>query len=312
MPSLSLAELPQVQALQMFSRRLLRAQRVVVAVTDSHLICSWMNRDQWFWRSGSLPPDCCREGVPLQPDVIGDLLGELLQDCDLPGAQVELLLPLQVCRWRLFEVGSEGSVQSVETARVFLAGLDDSLEPGNLDVSTQQVGDDILVIGVVRHVLQAWIDVVAAADVPLRRVEWSLMSALRAVQRSIPDDWVGDLAWLIQSSGQPGSRLLLLRNGIPEVDQSVPASADATALFSNTMQAWRSLTGQQSLPIGWLVSVANKTLIDPSAWMNDVPADRELALKVNWTSSPLVPEQESASLEPFVHLAFAGLCEEQS
>ena len=293
-------------------RRLLRAQRVMVAVTDSHLICSWMNRDQWFWRSGSLPPDCCRDGVPLQPDVIGDFLGELLLDCELPGAHIELLLPLQACRWRLFEAGSQDPVQSVETARAFLAGLNDSLEPGNLDVCTQQLGDDRLVIGVVRSVLQAWIDVVEAADVPLRRVDWSLMSALRAVQRSIPDEWVGDLAWLIQSQGQPGCRLLLLRDGIPEVDQSVRSRDEAIAQFAPTVQAWRSFSGQQALPLGWFVSVADQTLFDSAQDMNDVSADRHLTLKSGWTASPLLPEQEPDCLDPFIHLAFAGLCEGQS
>ena len=271
-----------------------------------------MNQDQWFWRSGSLPPDCCRDGVPLQQDVIGDFLGELLQDCDLPGAQIELLLPLQACRWRLFEAGSRDAVQSVETARAFLAGLDDSLEPGNLDVSMQQVGDDTLVVGVVGSVLQAWIDVVAAADVPLRRVEWSLISALRAVQRSIPDDWIGDLAWLIQSSGQPGCRLVLLREGIPEVDQSLRTSENAAALFTGTTQAWRALSGQQPLPLGWLVSADDNQLFDPARWMDEDSADRQLVLKNNWSASPLVPEQESGNMDPFLHLAFAGLCDGQS
>ena len=312
MPPLSLGELPQVQALQMSWKRLLRAQRVLVAVTDSHLFCSWMNQDQWLWRSGSLPPDCCLDGVPLQQDVIGDFLGELLQDCDLPGAQVELLLPLQACLWRLFEAGSMDGVQSVETARSFLAGLHDSLEPGNFDVSMQQVGDDTLAVGVVGSVLQAWINVVAAADVPLRRVEWSLISALRAVQRSIPDDWIGDLAWLIQSSGQPGCRLLLLRNGTPEVDQSVRSNDDAVELFKTTVQAWRALSGQQPLPLGWLATVADEASIDPARLMNEAAADHQLLLENSWTASPLMPEQESGGLDPFIRLAFAGLCVGQS
>ena len=312
MAPLSFGDIPQLQELRFAWQRCVCAQRVVLAVTDSHLICSWMSRDQWFWRSGSLPPDCCREGVPLQPAIIGDFLGEFLQDCDLPGAQIELLLPLQACRWRLFETGSQDPIQIVETARAFLAGLNDSLEPGNLDVSTQSLGDDTLVIGVVRSVLQAWIEVVASADVPLRRVEWSLVSALRAVQRFIPEDFSGDLAWLIQSSGQPGCRLVLLRDGLPEVDQSVRTNDDAAAIFTGTTQAWRSLHGPQPLPLGWLVSAADQKLSDPARWMNEVSVDRQLILKNTWTPSPLVPEQEPIKMDPFLHLAFAGLCDEQS
>ncbi len=271
-----------------------------------------MTCDEWFWRSGSLPPDCCREGVPLQPEVIGDFLGELLQDCDLPGAQIELVLPLQSCRWRLFEAGLNDSIQSVESARAYLAGLDDSLDPGNLYVSTLGLGDDTLVIGVVRSVLQAWIDVVEAADVPLRRVEWSLSSALGALQRSMPDDWFGDLAWMIQSSGQPGCRLLLLRDGIPEVDQSIRSNDDAVELFKTTVQAWRKLKSQKNLPFGWLATVAEEKVVDPARLMNETAADRHLVLDNSWTASPLMPEQESGGLDPFIRLAFAGLCVGQS
>ena len=271
-----------------------------------------MSCDEWFWRSGSLPPDCCREGVPLQPEVIGDFLGELLQDCDLPGAQIELVLPLQSCRWRLFETGLNDSICSVEATRAYLAGMDDSLDPGNLYVTKVDVGGDTLVIGVVRSVLQAWIAVVEAADVPLRRVEWSLSSALRALQLSTPDDWFGDLAWMIQSSGQPGCRLLLLRDGTPEVDQSVRSNDDAMELFKTTVQAWRKLNSQKKLPLGWLATVAEETSIDPARLMKETAADHQLLLENSWTASPLMPEQESGGLDPFTRLAFAGLCVGQS
>ena len=78
------------------------------------------------------------------------------------------------------------------------------------------------------------------------------------------------------------------------------------------MQAWRSFSGQQALPLGWFVSVADQTLFDSAQDMNDVSADRQLTLKSGWTASPLVPEQEPDCLDPFIHLAFAGLCEGQS
>jgi len=309
---LSLVEFPQVQALKVSWQRLLKAQRVLVAVTDQSLICCWMRAGQWVWRSGVLPPDSCRDGVPLLPELIGDFLGELLLDCDLPGAQIELLLPHPACRWRLFEAGSSEPDQCLAAARTSLAGLQQSVEPDDLDLSFQQVGDDLLVVGVPKPVLQGWIDVADMADVPLRRVEWSVSTALRALQRSLPDPWVEDLAWVIQASGQSGCRLVLVRDGVPEVDRLVRTPDGLSDVISTTARAWRRLDAQASRPLAWLTCVADDSLFDPKPWLDTAKSDRLLELPMGWVATPAIPEQETGPLDPFIHLAFAGLNEVQS
>ena len=309
---MSLVEFPQVQALKVSWQRLLKAQRVLVAVTDQSLICCWMRAGQWVWRSGVLPPDCCRDGVPLLPELIGDFLGELLLDCDLPGAQIELLLPHSACCWRLFEAGSSEPDQGLAAARSYLAGLQESVEPDDLDVSFQQVGDDWLVVGVPKPVLQAWIDVADMADVPLRRVEWSVLTALRTLQRSLAGDWADDLAWVIQASGQQGCRLVLVRDGVPEVDRLVRTTDGLSDVISTTASAWRRLDAQTSRPLAWLTCVADDSLFDVKPWLDAGICDRLLELPMGWVATPAIPEQETGSLDPFIHLAFAGLNEVQS
>ena len=307
-----MGEFPQVQALKVAWIRLLSAQRVLVAVTDQSLICCWMRGGHWVWRSGVLPPDCCRDGVPLQPELIGDFLGELLLDCGLPGAQIELLLPHPACRWRFFEAGSSEPDQCLAEARSCLAGLQESVDPSELDVSFQHVGDDLLVVGVPKPVLQAWIDVADMADVPLRRVEWSVLSALRVLQRSQAGDRVEDLAWVIQASGQSGCRLVLVRDGVPEVDRFVLTTDGVSDVLRTTASAWRRLDDQTSRPLAWLNCVADDSLFDPKPWLDAAMSDRLLDLPVGWSPTPAIPEQETCPLDRFIHLAFAGLNEVQS
>ena len=69
---------------------------------------------------------------------------------------------------------------------------------------------------------------------------------------------------------------------------------------------------QKNLPLGWLATVAEETSIDPARLMKETAADHQLLLENSWTASPLMPEQESGGLDPFIRLAFAGLCVGQS
>ena len=68
-----------------------------------------------MWRSGRLPADSIRDGLPFQRDAMADLLAELLFDCDVIGAQLELVLPLQGSHWRVLEgVAPEPPMDSAE------------------------------------------------------------------------------------------------------------------------------------------------------------------------------------------------------
>ena len=94
MPLPSLAEIPQLQALQSQVRRLWAAQTVVVLPSERGLWIAWPSNEEWQVAAGSWPEGCCRDGMPMQREAMAELLADLLLDHDLIDAQVELLLPL--------------------------------------------------------------------------------------------------------------------------------------------------------------------------------------------------------------------------
>ncbi len=90
-------------------------------------------------------------------------------------------------------------------------------------------------LGVKRVHLQAWIDVIEQADLVLRRVDWCLSSALRGLLQ-LTQHWSGDLAWLIQDG--PSCRLVLLRGGVPELDQVMTTAAAEVDGCQREIRAW--------------------------------------------------------------------------
>ena len=126
MPLPSLAEIPQLQALQSQVRRLWAAQTVVVLALDRGLWIAWPSDQGWQVAAGSWPEGCCRDGMPLQREAMAELLADLLLDNDLMDAQVELLLPLAGVHWRVLD-GIE--LGQFEQAKPALADLPWPLQP---------------------------------------------------------------------------------------------------------------------------------------------------------------------------------------
>jgi hypothetical protein len=113
-----------------------------------------------------------------------------------------------------------------------------------------------LALGVKRVHLQAWIDVIEQADLVLRRVDWCLSSALRGLLQ-LTQHWSGDLAWLIQDG--PSCRLVLLRGGVPELDQVMTTAAAEVDGCQREIRAWLTAWQQRSpssAALGWWFSVA--------------------------------------------------------
>ena len=113
-----------------------------------------------------------------------------------------------------------------------------------------------LALGVKRVHLQAWIDVIEQADLVLRRVDWCLSSALRGLLQ-LTQHWSGDLAWLIQDG--PSCRLVLLRSGVPELDQVMTTAAAEVDGCQREIRAWLAAWQQRSessVALGWWFSVA--------------------------------------------------------
>ena len=262
MPLPSLAEIPQLQALHSQIRRLWAAQTVVVLASDRGLWIVWRSDDGWQVASGFWPEGCCRDGMPLQREAMAELLADLLLDHDLIDAQVELLLPMAGVHWRVLD-GIEPD--QFEQAKLALADLPWPLQAQESYTALTSLGTAegsvtsssvTVALGVKRVHLQAWIDVIEQADLVLRRVDWCLSSALRGLLQ-LTQHWSGDLAWLIQDG--PSCRLLLLRGGVPELDQVMTTAAAEVDGCQREIRAWLAAWQQRSessVALGWWFSVA--------------------------------------------------------
>ncbi len=89
--------------MEALSRALTRRQLVAVAVQDETLTLSWLQNGERHWRGADLSADLCRDGLPMQRQALGELCVDLLLNCGISPAAVDLqlLLPLDACHWLL-------------------------------------------------------------------------------------------------------------------------------------------------------------------------------------------------------------------
>ena len=134
----------QVQAL-------LDPVRVVLAPSDAALTLAWCLKGEQQVTSVPLPQDLVRAGVPLQREVLGDTLADLLLDQGLVVAQVEveLLLPLPCCQWRLLQGAAVSMLGKGDALRALGPdlGWTLSLEDSYLDLLPDAVTETVMVVG---------------------------------------------------------------------------------------------------------------------------------------------------------------------
>ena len=312
MPLPSLAEIPQLQALHSQVRRLWSAQTVVVLAMERGLWIGWCSDQGGQSAFGSWPNGCCRDGMPLQREAMAELLADLLLDHDLIDAQVELLLPLAGVHWRVLD-GIEPD--QFEQAQSELAGLPWPLQAQESYTALTTLGSThgssmlssvTVALGVTREHLQAWIDVIDQADLVLRRVDWCLTSALRGLLQ-LTHHWSGDMAWLIQDG--PSCRLVLLRAGVPELDQVMTTAAADVEACQREIRAWLTAWQQReefSAELGWWCSVARDQGDLWDALVDEGRGERLLHYNLpilRQTTDAVSPQNSLESLE---HLALLG------
>ena len=116
-------------------------------------------------------------------------------------------------------------------------------------------------MGVPRSLIHAWSEVAELADLPLRRIDWLLTAAQRALDQ-LMQAWDGDLAWLVME--EKSLRLLLFRQGVPEVDHALDA-LDPLACqreIRACVAEWQACTWTSSL--GWWFTVPAEQV---DAWL---------------------------------------------
>ena len=307
MSPLLLAEFPQVQAFQAGLKRLLGVRRVLGLATDRRLVCCWQHKSLWYWRSIDWPPDACRDGMPMQREVMSEALEELLFDSDVVGARLELLLPVDGVYWRVLEGVGADVFDSDASSAALCNGLDWPLDPSASYVTATPCADAVVAVGVRRTMLQAWIDVVEQADLPLQRVDWLLSCAQRCLHH-LSSGWTGDVAWLFPHGS--AVRLVLIHDGVPEVDQTFARDGlEPDALISEirrSVSAWQTLMNR-SVPLGWWLSFPEShnqmfmLLID--AARQDCLLNQPFA----WNPAPWGEDSGDDPLEPLEQLALFGM-----
>ena len=245
--------------------------------------------------------------MPLQREAMAELLADLLLDNDLMDAQVELLLPLEGVHWRVLDGIEPGQFEQAKPA---LADLPWPLQAQESYTALTTLGtahgSAMVVLGVTRVQLQAWIDVIEQADLVLRRVDWCLSSALRGLLQ-LTHPWSGNLAWLIQDG--PSCRLVLLSSGVPELDQVMTTPVADLEGCQREIRAWLTAWQQRSplsVELGWWLSVAHdqadlwRTLVDGGR--GERLLHQDLPPFESVMDSSFLPK----SLEPLEHLALLG------
>ncbi|MCB4389117.1 hypothetical protein [Synechococcus sp. MU1617] len=260
MPLPALAELPQLTALSLAWRRLVDAKPVLIAVNNRGLVCCWDQGGRWQQRVVAWPDGVCRDGVPLQREAVGELMADLIFDCDCPGAELVLCLPLAAASWCVVDgYGSDGSPGLLPQS---LQAVELPFDLAENYVTSSPVQDALAVVGVPRSLIQGWSEVAALADLPLRRVDWSLTAAQRALLQ-LTQVWDGDLAWLVVE--EKSFRLVLFRQRVPEVDHALEAHDPLACQreIRACVAAWQALVDPPSA-LGWWLSVPTEQLDD---WM---------------------------------------------
>ena len=224
---------------------LITRRRVVLAASDRVLSLAWWEQGEQRIITTDLPPDLCQGGVPLQREVLAEMVADLLIEQGIASVSVELdlLLPLPSCEWRLLE-GAAG-LGDATSLRVLAPEIPWPLkwQESYVALTALDDRDTAMVVGADRLVLQAWIDTVASADLNLCQAEWLLVAAWRALQ-ALNAPLEGEWAWLIESEGV--WRLVLLREGWPELDVALQATQlssvrEEVLLF---LDAWDQKRGQ--------------------------------------------------------------------
>ena len=96
---------PALDGLLVQTSGLLTRRRVVLAASDRVLSLAWWEQGEQRIITTDLPPDLCQGGVPLQREVLAEMVADLLIEQGIASVSVELelLLPLPSCHWRLLE-----------------------------------------------------------------------------------------------------------------------------------------------------------------------------------------------------------------
>lgn len=173
-----------------------------------------------------IPPSTCANGLPLEREPLGDLIGDLLVNEGLIDAYVLAALPAAATDWRVvvwpFDEIPDEPVESLRQINPPLR-LSTSLDEASIDLHPLPGRPAQMLLGACSSALvDAWVDVFNLAGVQLERLapaQSCQMAALTPLLQQAPP---GQLTALLDP--QPGHcRLVLFRSTVPVFDHPLPA-----------------------------------------------------------------------------------------
>jgi hypothetical protein len=238
-----------------------------------------------------LPALTCRNGLPLEKEPLGDLIGDLLVRDGLIEALVMAALPpaavhCRVIEWPLSEIPDE-PIEALRQIDPPLR-LPFPLEEASLDLHPLPGGASprMLLAAAPRALVDAWIQVFNLAGVQLERLAPAQTCQLAALQERLAGA-PGDRLIALLEAGPEERRLVLVEGGVPVFEWELPGDDGAlVAEVARCLRFYRRRSPE--------VRDLELLLVRPS------PLAERLARELATTPVPL-------TAEPFGSLVLQGL-----
>jgi len=186
------------------------------------------------WQHVPLAPDLVHQGIPQQPEALGDLIGDLLLQGGIQAPGATALVPPPAVVLRLLELPADlAAAGHADALLPWLEPQEAALELpfplAEASLSLQPRGSRWLAAFTSQDCLDRWIDAVAVAGLALHRLEPEALAVERLLPRPLadqpPDQWSGCLD--LQA---PQWQLTLWQGDAPQLHCSIDASAGLEGL----------------------------------------------------------------------------------
>ena len=243
-----------------------------------------------------LPSGLVVEGVPTQPDALGDLLGDLVLQQGWSIRQAALVLPSAGSEWRLLRLagGQEPQPEHWQHLHQTLPQEADAYESELLPLPQP---NEWLVLFQPKASLEGWIEVFAQADLELGFVELVELAQMRAL--GIGPDW--PLSLLVNLRSQ-STMLTLVQQGRPVFRRRWPAPP-AVIDPASWCQELAALADQLQQQCGETQPL-QLLLLGPGLQQQGLAEALCGAGGTDWKLAALA---DSAGLDPLTQASFAGL-----
>jgi Tfp pilus assembly PilM family ATPase len=185
-----------------------------------------------------LPPLTVHNGLPLEKEPLGDLIGDLLVRDGLIDHYVLASLPPAAVQWRVvvwpFADWPEDPATNLRQVAPPL-NLPFALEEAYLDLQPLPGESSQMLLAVApKAVVDGWIDVFSLAGVQLERLAPAQSCQLAAISGLLAQDPADPLVALLDPDPAGPCRLLLIRGRVPVFERSV--SSEGTALVNELVR----------------------------------------------------------------------------